>query len=498
MEVIEKSATTEAILESISDGVFTVDRNWNIVYFNRAAESITGIQRTEALAKPCSEVFRSSMCENGCPLRQTMDSGIPIINRAGFIVDTQGNRIPVSVSTAVLRNSDGEIVGGAETFRDLSEMEALRREITGRQRVGDMVSRSPAMRRIFDFLPVVASSGSTFLIGGETGTGKELLARAVHDISPFSAEPFVSVNCGALPDNLLESELFGYRKGAFTGAWQNKPGRFSLAGKGTLFLDEIGEISQAMQVQLLRVLQERKFEPLGSTSSELFSGRIMAATHRNLEQMVAEGQFRQDLYYRINVVRLEIPPLRNRLEDIPILVEHFIHRFNTLQARNIEGITPDCLDMLLTHHWPGNIRELENVVERAFVTCRHGLIGIEHIGPLQFISGHSYSEGKSHFSRTEAARVTQNAPAGVKTSAAARATDTGQDTGQDKDIATVLAADQAADNGMSSAVARAQTEAILHALASNGNSRVRAAAALGIHKTTLHRKMRALDIKAPR
>ena len=267
---------TGAILESISDGVFTVDPNWCITSFNRAAEEITGIARRDALGRPCSEVFKSSMCVAECALKRTLTSGNAVINKSGYIVDARGDRIPISVSTAVLYDEDGKVIGGAETFRDLSEVAALQKELEGRFNIGNLISHSQAMRPVFELLPALASSSATVLIQGETGTGKELLARAIHGMSPCQAKPFVALNCGALPDTLLESELFGYKKGAFTGATQDKPGRFALAGDGTLFLDEIGEISMALQVRLLRVLQEHIYEPLGAVRPEKTNARTLS------------------------------------------------------------------------------------------------------------------------------------------------------------------------------------------------------------------------------
>ncbi len=436
---------TEAILESISDGVFTVDLDWNVTWFNRAAENITGIPRLEALGRKCCDVFRSSMCETGCALQKTIETGKPVIGRSGYIIDIQGNRIPISVSTAVLRNQQGEIIGGAETFRDLSEIEGLRKELEGRFSIGDLVSRSPLMEGIFEIMPAVAESPSTVLILGETGTGKELVARTIHSLSPWSKGPFVAVNCGALPDTLLESELFGYKAGAFTGAVKDKPGRLALAGKGTIFLDEMGEISQAMQVRLLRVIQEKVFEPLGSTGLQKLQARIIAATNRNLEELVSQGVFRQDLYYRINVVRLEIPPLRKRKEDIPLLAESFIRRFNRLQNRNIKGIDPQALSLLMAHQWPGNIRELENVIERAFIMCRSGEIGIKHLPP----------------DLTRHSETLFNSP------------------------------------DMKSARKILETRSIQEAIIRNNYSRQAAAAELGIHKSTLFRKIKELGIQMP-
>lgn len=364
------SAPCEAILESISDGVFTVDDQWRITSFNRAAEAITGIPREEAMGRPCSEVLRSSMCEGDCALGRTLTDGRPVIHKTCYIIDAGGRRIPISVSTAVLRDADGRVIGGAETFRDLSDVEALRKELEGRFQVGDLVSRSPAMRQSFDLILAAADTGSTVLIQGETGTGKELAARAIHGSGPRSSEPFVAVNCAALPDTLLESELFGYKKGAFTGAGADKPGRLALAGSGTLFLDEIGDVSPAFQARLLRVMQERRYEALGGTRSEEFRARIIVATHRDLASLVASGDFREDLFYRINVLRIDLPPLRRREEDIPALVAHFVRRFNRLQEKDVQGVTPEVLSLLMSHDWPGNVRELENLVERAFVLCR--------------------------------------------------------------------------------------------------------------------------------
>ncbi len=436
---------TEAILESISDGVFTVDGAWRVTSFNRAAEEITGIPRGEAIGCLCPDVFRSSMCETECPLRKTLASGKPLIGRPGYIIDAGGDRIPVSVSTAVIRDADGRIVGGVETFRDLSEVEALRQELEGRFCVGDMVSQSPLMHKIFEALPAIAASPSTVLLLGETGTGKELIARTVHSLSPRRSGPFVAVNCGALPDTLLESELFGYKAGAFTGAGRDKPGRFALAKGGTLFLDEIGEISTAMQVRLLRVLQERRYEPLGATKTEDADVRIIAATNRDLPELVRQGAFREDLYYRINVVRVELPPLRSRKEDIALLADQFIAHFNSLQKKTIQGLDRDALFLLMAHNWPGNIRELENVIERAFVLCSEGLIGVRHL-PAE-LAGHSRPD--------------------------------------------------AASGDVRSTVKAAEAGTIMRILEKNSYDRSAAAREMGIDKSTLFRKIKRLGLKLP-
>jgi len=373
------SPQTEIILNSIADGVFTVDLDWRVTSFNRAAEEITGIPAAEALGRPCCEVFRANVCDSACVLRHTLESGHPVVNQPIAILRADGQEIPISISTALLKNDAGEIIGGVETFRDLSLVEELRKEIQRRYRLGDIISKSPRMQEIFTLLPEVARSDSTVLIEGESGTGKELVARALHTLSARAKGPFVAVNCGALPDTLLESELFGHTAGAFTDARRDRLGRFALAEKGTLFLDEIGDISPALQVRLLRVLEEKAFMPLGSSRSIKADVRIITATHKDLDRLVEEGHFRKDLYYRINVVKLKLPRLAERKEDIPLLAEHFIARFNKLKDKKILGVSYDTLTIFMNHDWPGNIRELENAIEHAFILCSSGLILPQHL-----------------------------------------------------------------------------------------------------------------------
>jgi len=371
----------DVILNSIADGVFTVDKDWRITSFNRAAERITGVPREEALGRKCWNVFHSHLCETGCTLRETMRTGRNIVNKAIYILNAEGRRVPVSISTAILKDRNGDVIGGAETFRDLTTVEELRKELTEKYSLMDIIGRGKAMRELFNLLPQVAESDSTVLIEGASGTGKELVARAVHNLSRRSTRRFVAVNCGALPDTLLESELFGYKAGAFTDAREDRPGRFALAEGGTIFLDEIGNISAAMQTRLLRVLQEKTYEPLGSSESVRADIRVVAATNESLDELVEKGTFRRDLYYRINVVRLRLPELRDRREDIPLLLSHFIARFNRLQGKAIVGVSDEVMGILMEHDFPGNVRELENIVEHAFVLCRGGLIEMRHLPP---------------------------------------------------------------------------------------------------------------------
>jgi PAS domain S-box-containing protein len=370
---------TSIILDSIADGVFTVDLDWRITSFNRAAELITGIGKEEALGRQCWEVFRANICERQCALRHTIETGKRIANQSIYIVASDGNRIPVSISTAMLKDEDDRIIGGVETFRDLSLVEELRKELAGRHTFFDIVSKSKEMHRLFAILEQVAQSDATVLLQGESGTGKELFARAIHSISPRSKDPLVIVNLGALPDTLIESELFGHKAGAFTDAREDRIGRIAAAEGGTLFLDEIGDLSPHLQVRLLRVLQERTYEPLGSIQPVHADIRIVAATNKELGALVKEGSFREDLYYRVNVVKLALPPLRDRREDIPLLVDHFLRRFNRLSGKEITGISPEVLSILMAYDFPGNVRELGNIVEHATVLCRGALIESQHL-----------------------------------------------------------------------------------------------------------------------
>jgi len=441
---------TTIILDSIADGVFTVDSDWKISSFNRAAEKITGIKKEEAIGRYCWEVFKASICEKGCSLKRTMETGHPIINQHVFIINSKGDRIPISISTAILRDKKDNVIGGVETFRDLSIEEQLRKELAKQNTFFDIISKNREMQRLFEMLELVSENDTTVLLEGESGTGKELFARAIHSISHRKKGPIVTVNCGALPDTLLESELFGYKAGAFTDAKRDKPGRFAQAEKGTLFLDEIGDISPMLQMRLLRVLQEKVYEPLGSTKSEKADVRIVAATNKNLEELVQQGLFREDLYYRINIVTLCLPPLRERKEDIPLLLEHFLRRLNSMRGKEIQGISPEAMNILMSYDFPGNIRELENIVEYATVVCKNRLIRRVHLPEsLQQKIG------------------LRKIPASEKI------------TGSEPSLEAV------------------EKDIIYRMLRKNNWSRKLAAAQMGIHPTTLWRKMKRLNLEIP-
>jgi len=364
----------------MTDGVFTVDLDRRInTFFNRAAEKITGFTFAEAVNQFCFDIIRSSSCQVRCPLESTIQTGEPVYNHPSVIINRSGKEIPISVTTALIRDRQGKVTGAVEIFRDLSALEALRRTIAGRYRFGDMISKNHRMQEIFEILPDIAESDSHLLIQGPSGSGKGLLARAVHDLSPRKDGPFMKVNCGALPDTLLESELFGYVRGAFTDAKKDKPGRFAAADRGTIFLDEIGDASPAMQVKLLRVLEDHTLTPLGGITSVSVNVRVIAASHKDVHALVQEGTFREDLFYRLNIVKIALPPLCERREDIPLLVEACLGRLNAQKGKAIAGVSDGVLARLMNHVFPGNIRELENILEHAYVLCRGSLIEEKHL-----------------------------------------------------------------------------------------------------------------------
>jgi PAS domain S-box-containing protein len=369
----------EVILDSIADGVFTINSDWRIELFNKAAERITGFSADEAIGKVCREIFRTNVCDYDCAIRRALETGEPVTNYEVIITRKDGIQIPVSVSASLLKDDNGRIIGAVETFRDISELKWLELELQERYQFDQIIGRSPKMREIFEQIKMLAENDVTVLIQGETGTGKGMIARAIHLNSLRADGPFVTVNCAALPESLLESELFGHVKGAFTGAVADRPGRFELADGGTIFLDEIGEIPLHVQAKLLRVIEAKEFERVGGTETIKADVRIIAATNRNLYEEVKAGRFREDLYYRLNVVSIKVPPLRERREDIPLLVSFFIERFNHEFGKQIEGVSQQTMDLLLGYDWPGNVRELENAIEHAFVHCRGELVMPDHL-----------------------------------------------------------------------------------------------------------------------
>jgi PAS domain S-box-containing protein len=378
-EMIIQKERSEAIIDSIADGVMTLDRDMTITSFNRSAERITGYRADEVTGKLCRSVLRSKGCDESCPVRPLLSGGEPLAGVEMDILSSDGRRIPVSITAAPLHDESGQIIGAVETFRDLSGLRRLTEELRARYSFRNLVGKSHRMQDIYRLIETVAPGNTTVLVQGETGTGKDLVARAIHYESPRADRPFMMVNCAALPESLLESELFGHVRGAFTGAIADRKGRFEAAQDGTLFLDEISEVSSAIQAKLLRVLETKEFERVGDSRTIAVDVRLICATNRDLQAAVAEGRFREDLYYRINIVPIVLPPLRERDEDIPLLVDHFIAKLNRETGKQIQGVSPDAMDILIDHSWPGNVRQLENAIGHAFVHCRGEVIQREHL-----------------------------------------------------------------------------------------------------------------------
>ncbi|MGD9039135.1 MAG: sigma 54-interacting transcriptional regulator [Desulfobacteraceae bacterium] len=367
------------ILDNLDIGVFTVTRGGHITFFNTQAESISGFDRKEVLGKPCSVILGEGSEDGFSLLKKSIEDEKPRSNRKGVLTTRDGQTIPIRANYMALRNEQGRVVGGLATIQDLSLLYQLNRAITNRYTFADMIGKSPAMQKIFDILPVVSDSEATVLIEGPTGTGKDLLAKVIHNASRRAKKPMVKVNCAALPDNLLESEMFGYVKGAFTGADRDKPGRFQEADKGTIFLDEIGDLPLSLQAKLLRVLEDREFYPLGSRKTTKVDVRIIAATNQDLEKLVEAKKFREDLFYRLNVIRLELPPLKERKGDIPLLIDHILKRLSAVKETQVSKISEDAMEALLNYDYPGSIRELENVLEHALTICQEKVIERRHL-----------------------------------------------------------------------------------------------------------------------
>ncbi len=456
MQVMEHPTSDDRVLDCLADAVFTVDLDARITRFNRAAEAMLGISAAQALGAPCRTVLVADDHALEALLLESAQQGVPVLNRGIYLTLPDGRRLPASVTASALLGEHGAAVGAVGTVRDLTSVFQgylsgaagdprgdLRKALLRLSSFAGIISRNHEMRDLFAALPEIASASSTVLVMGPSGSGKELFAQALHDLSPRKNAPLVVVNCGALPDTLLESELFGYKAGAFTDARQDKPGLLSRAHGGTLFLDEIGDISPAMQVRLLRVLQEGEFTPLGSTRTVKVDLRVVAATHRDMDALVAAGIFRQDLFFRLDIVRLRIPPLRRRREDIPLLADHFLERLARRHDRPVVSLAPSSLDLLMGHDYPGNVRELENVLEHAFVLCGGQTIQPEHLPD-----------------RIERAGTPPTA----------------------LDEATTLD--------------ELEARFLRQALARNDHEIGRTASQLGIHRTTLWRRMRKLGIQA--
>ncbi len=385
---LEKESLMMAILDTINDGVVTIDFNMRITSFNRAAERITGFLTKEAIGKPCMDIFCGggnidrTKCIADCTMKMAVAEGKPI-TRKKKIVNKTGEVLTISSTATILHDLNGRPIGGMSTFVDITDFERLKEECQGRQYIlGNIVGKSAKMIEIYELVDSISESRTNVLILGETGTGKGLIAHAVHFSSIYRKGPFIHVNCASLPENLLESELFGHVRGAFTGAINDHQGRLELAQGGTLFLDEISELSSAMQAKLLKVVEEKQFERVGGSKTINVDVRIISASNKDMEKALKNNTFREDLYFRLNVIPILVPPLRNRIEDIPFLIEHFIEKLNTKTKKEIKGVTSEVLELFSKYPWPGNIRELENTLEYAFIQCKDNYIGIQHLPPV--------------------------------------------------------------------------------------------------------------------
>jgi len=435
------------ILDNLDVGIFTVNRGGYMTFFNNEAEKISGFDRRQVLGKPCAAIFGSETANDLCLLRESIADGSARSSRPGKMITKEGETIPVRANYMALKNEKGIVVGGLATFHDLTLVRQLTRAMRDRYTFHDMIGKSPEMQKIFEMVNVVARTDATVLIEGATGTGKDLLAKVIHSSSRRSYSPFVKVNCAAIPDNLLESEMFGYIKGAFTGANRDKPGRFNEADGGSIFLDEIGDLPLGLQAKLLRVLEDKEFYPLGSRHTQKVDVRIISATNRGLDQLVEKRQFREDLYYRLNVFRIELPEIRARREDLPLLIPHILRRLSATKDNRRVGLSDEAMEILLNYDYPGNVRELENVLEHALIICHDDVIQRTHLP--------DYIHTRMASPRNRTAAPLPPKPAG----------------GYD------------------------ERQQILNFLEQNHGNRGKTAQALGIDRTTLWRKMKRYGIR---
>ncbi|MEI6147513.1 MAG: sigma 54-interacting transcriptional regulator [bacterium] len=380
--LFQAKSNTDLILDHISEGVIAHDLQRRILYFNAAAERITGYKRDDVISRDCHEAIAGGLCGGKCSF---CDGSLPPADnvvKEVELVTASGERRHIAMVVSYMLDQTGRRAGVLACFRDLTRETRLARRLGEIEQFAGIVGRDPKMLALYDLIPELAESAAPVLIQGESGTGKELIAAALHNEGPRANRLFVPVNCGALPEGLLESELFGHVKGAFTGAIRDKKGRFELADGGTIFLDEIGDISPMMQVKLLRVLQESRFERVGGETSIKVNVRVISATNKDLTREMAAGKFREDLYYRLSVVPLTVPPLHERRNDIPLVANHFLKRYAGEASRKDMSFSAEAIDFMLSYHWPGNVRELQNWIQFALIKCKGTVIGLEHLPPV--------------------------------------------------------------------------------------------------------------------
>ena len=453
----EYSQYWKTIVDTMADGLMVVDSEGVIVSVNRAMEELSGYSKEELIGRSCDILdcdacfrARSEGHDKYCALFRDEQ----VTRRKCTLRKKDGKRVHLFKNAAVLRDTSDRVIGGVETWTDLSEVVAkeqvinrLRKELSGEDGFQGILGKSPAMQQVFDLISSAAQSEAPVIIYGDSGTGKELVASAIHKLGVRRKGPFIKVNCAALSESLLESELFGHVKGAFTGADRTRMGRFEAANGGDIFLDEIGDLPLSTQVKLLRVLQEKEIEKVGDHRPSTIDVRILAATDKDLYRLMEEGRFREDLYYRIGVIPIILPPLQERWEDIPLLVETFINRIRLKTDKPITGMSREALDVLFGYDWPGNVRELINVIEYSFVLCHEGEIMPHHLP----------------------AKVTGKRPSVAPRRRAVR---------------------KQSDD--------AERKRILEALAATGGNQSKAAEILGISRVTLWKRLKAFDIQVDR
>lgn len=435
----------QAIFNSVTEGIITVDAEMCVRQVNSAAARILGLATCALSGKPFNSI-RKGFDRAEDALKETLDTREPVVDRRMLLPNGEDEKILV-INTMPLISERGSYAGAVLMIRDMTRLTRLERQLEDSQQYRNMIGKSAKMQDIFRLIRELAETDTTVLVCGESGTGKELVASALHHASPRAKGPFLRVNCAALSEDILESELFGHVKGAFTGAVKDRVGRFEAADQGTILLDEIGDISPRLQLRLLRVLQEREFERVGASTPIRTNVRVIASTNQDLERKIRAGEFRQDLYYRLNVVRIHIPALRERKQDIPLLVDHFCRRFNRSIRREVTGVAPDTMEAILNYPWPGNVRELENCIERAFVVCHDSQIQPRHLPP-EILDRSLGSSGAS---------------------------------GSD-------------DAG---AAASSERERIIHVLKQTDWNVAKAARMLGIARNTLYQRLKSMDIERP-
>ncbi len=459
--LVEPESITE-ILNGVPLGIILLDRSLCVLRMNRFFEALTGYSEEDSLGIPGNFIVRSDLHSKGQIFRQILESGESRVQE-GTIINCHRKKLPILFTISPLHDSQGQIAGLIIVLEDLSSLQRAERNAGGADGMGKILGHSPKMQEVFELIPVLARTDASLLITGETGTGKDMIAEVIHQTSKRARQPFIKINCGALPEALLESELFGHVRGAFTGAVTDKPGMFRLAQDGTIFLTEIGDLPLSLQVKLLTVLDDREFYPVGGSKKVKVNVRVIAATHRSLREQVRERLFREDLFYRLNVLRIHLPPLREREGDIRLLLDYFLRDFVSQLGSHIKGFSKSCLELLLAYGFSGNVRELRNIVEYAVNICPGEQITPEHLPKYLFApESHQKSvvpgQPASVLSREEQPHQTTNK---TETHSSGNWNET-------------------------------EREMILDAMKKTGGNRTKAAELLGWGRTTLWRKLKAL------